>query len=261
VQIGAPVGTTYSDTGLSANASYSYRVRATDAAGNLSGYSNTASATTPSAPPPPNITFMQVNYATPQSSLATVGVPFKLAQTSGDLNVVVVGWNDSSSTVSAVSDSSGNTYSLAVVPTVVSGFLSQSIYYAKNIAGAAAGANTVTVKFNTAATHPDIRILEYAGLDITNPLDNAGGASGNSATSTSASVTTTYATDLILGANMVYTSTSGPGAGFTSRVITSPDGDIAEDKVVSAVGSYNAAASLKAAGPWIMQIVAFKAHP
>src|SRR5215472_3864930 len=39
--------TTYKDTTVSANTSYSYRIRATDAAGNLSTYSNTASATTP----------------------------------------------------------------------------------------------------------------------------------------------------------------------------------------------------------------------
>src|SRR5215471_5391206 len=40
-------GTTYKDTSVVASASYSYRVRATDAAGNLSPNSNTASATTP----------------------------------------------------------------------------------------------------------------------------------------------------------------------------------------------------------------------
>ena len=40
-------GTSYKDTGVSASTSYSYRVRATDAAGNLSSYSNTAGATTP----------------------------------------------------------------------------------------------------------------------------------------------------------------------------------------------------------------------
>ena len=45
-QIGTPSTTTYSDTGLSASTAYRYRVRATDAAGNLSGYSNIASATT-----------------------------------------------------------------------------------------------------------------------------------------------------------------------------------------------------------------------
>ena len=43
-------GTTYKDTSVVASTSYSYRVRATDAAGNLSPYSNTASATTPAAP-------------------------------------------------------------------------------------------------------------------------------------------------------------------------------------------------------------------
>ena len=37
------------DTGLTATTSYSYRVRATDAAGNLGGYSNTATATTNAA--------------------------------------------------------------------------------------------------------------------------------------------------------------------------------------------------------------------
>src|SRR5437762_3296180 len=45
--VGTAAGPTYSDTGLAANTSYSYRVRATDAAGNPSGYSNVASATTP----------------------------------------------------------------------------------------------------------------------------------------------------------------------------------------------------------------------
>jgi chitodextrinase len=46
VQIGTPTTTTYSDTGLAASTSYSYRVRATDAAGNLSSYSGVASGTT-----------------------------------------------------------------------------------------------------------------------------------------------------------------------------------------------------------------------
>jgi chitodextrinase len=48
-QIATPTTTTFNDTGLTASTSYSYRVRANDAAGNNSGYSNTASATTPAA--------------------------------------------------------------------------------------------------------------------------------------------------------------------------------------------------------------------
>jgi chitodextrinase len=45
-QIATPSATTLSDTGLTASTSYSYRVRASDAAGNLSAYSNTSIATT-----------------------------------------------------------------------------------------------------------------------------------------------------------------------------------------------------------------------
>ena len=45
-QVATPSGTTFNDTGLTASTAYSYRVRANDAAGNNSGYSNTASATT-----------------------------------------------------------------------------------------------------------------------------------------------------------------------------------------------------------------------
>ncbi len=45
-QIGVPSTNSYSDTGLSANTPYSYRVLASDAAGNLSGYSSIANATT-----------------------------------------------------------------------------------------------------------------------------------------------------------------------------------------------------------------------
>lgn len=45
-QIGTTSGETYNSTGLSSRTSYGYRVRATDVAGNLSGCSNVASATT-----------------------------------------------------------------------------------------------------------------------------------------------------------------------------------------------------------------------
>lgn len=46
VEVGTATGTSHSDTALSALTTYRYRVRAADAAGNLSGYSNIATATT-----------------------------------------------------------------------------------------------------------------------------------------------------------------------------------------------------------------------
>ena len=52
VQVGAPIGTALSDPGLSAATTYRYRVRAADAAGNLSGYSAIVNAATPDTQAP-----------------------------------------------------------------------------------------------------------------------------------------------------------------------------------------------------------------
>ena len=91
---------------------------------------------------------------------------------------------------------------------------------------------------------------------LSNPVDVTAAATGNSASSSSGAATTTNATDLIFGANLVTSTTSGPGSGFTKRLLTSPDGDIAEDKMVTS-GSYSATAPLSS-GQWIMQMVAFR---
>jgi len=50
VQIAQPSGTAYVNLGLTASTTYSYRVRARDAAGNLSSYSDVLTITTPAAP-------------------------------------------------------------------------------------------------------------------------------------------------------------------------------------------------------------------
>jgi len=253
-QIARLTSTVYNDTSVIGYTNYTYRVRAADVAGNLSAYSNLAAATTL-----PFIKYVQGKYATPQTPQTTVSVTFTAAQVAGDLNVVVVGWNDSTAVVNTVTDKSGNTYTLAVGPTVSSDSLSQSIYYANNIASSVAGVNAITVTFATPAASPDIRILEYSGADPNNAVDVVAASTGNSATSTSGAAITNSPIDLLFGANMVYTYTTGPGSGFRLRISTSPDGDIAEDQLVTATGSYSASAPLGEAGPWIMQMVAFRA--
>jgi hypothetical protein len=84
--IASVVGTTFSDTGLTPLQSHSYRVIASDGAGNLSGFSNTATATTPadtSAPSAPaNLTGVGSNSTT-----------INLSWTASTDNVGVVGYN------------------------------------------------------------------------------------------------------------------------------------------------------------------------
>jgi hypothetical protein len=207
--------------------------------------------------PAPSIAFVQVNSTTPSTAQTKVTVAYAQTQTAGDLNVVVVGWNNSTSKISTVTDTAGNTYVLAVGPTVQSGTASQAIYYAANIASAAAGSNTVTVTFSTKATYPDIRIAEYQGISTTNPVDVTTAEQGSGTLSNSGTVTTTNANDLLVGANLVQQITTGAGAGYTSRVITTPDGDILEDALVTSAGSYSATAP-DTGGDWIMQMVAFR---
>jgi hypothetical protein len=254
ITVTGAAGVSYSDIGLSASTTYFYRVRATNVSGD-STYSNTASATTQSRA----IALVQRNYATPQNPVNVVRVPFNAAQSAGNLNVVVVGWNDTTAQVASVTDTKGNAYQLAVGPTAFPGALTQSIYYARNIAATAAGANTVTVSFSVAAIYPDIRVLEYSGLDAVYPVDATAAATGSTTTSSTPAVVTTHASDLLFAANTVATSTAGAGTGWRNCMITTPDADIAEDRVVSTVGSYPATAPLGNPGPWVMQAVAFKA--
>ncbi len=202
------------------------------------------------------ITFVQVKAATPQTNSASVAVTYPVAQTLGNLNIVAVGWNDTTSTVTGVTDSQNNTYVLAIGPTTGTG-LRQSIYYAKNIA---AGTNTVTVTFSQAAVFVDVRVLEYSGLDTVNPFDKAAGAVGSGTTASSGAVTTTAANELIFGAGMTISKFTGAGSGFTSRIITSPDADIAEDQTVTATGSYSATAP-NSSSSWVMQIATFQKAP
>src|SRR5438105_15901175 len=63
-----------------------------------------------------SIAFVQLNYATPQSSVATVSVPFNAAQSAGNLNVVVVGWNDTTSRASPVTDPKRHPHQVALGP-------------------------------------------------------------------------------------------------------------------------------------------------
>ncbi len=245
------------NTVASANGPHTLTAVARDGA-NLTTTSATVPVTVSNTVAP--ITFRQGNYAVPQSPQTTVTVPYPGAQLAGDMNVVVVAWTDSTATITSVTDSRGNPYGVAVPPTVLAGKASQAIYYAPNIGAASAGANSVTVRFNVAAQFPDVRILEYSGLDPASPLVGGVGASGTSATSNSGSLTTVVPNVLLVAGNVVETSTNGPGTGFTSRLLTTPNGDIAEDRIVSTTGTYSATAPM-ASGYWVMQMAAFQSPP
>ena len=201
--------------------------------------------------------FVQVNSATPQTNQSTVSVPYVQDQGGGNLNVVAVGFFDSTSTITSVTDSAGNVYQLAAPLKRGSG-MSQAIYYAKNIKAATAGANVVKVQFSGAVAYPDVRTLEYSGLDPVNPLDTSASAAGTGAAASSGNFTTSAAKEMIFGAGYTLGVFVGGTNGFTTRIITPIDADIAADKSVGTAGTYAATANQVGNAVWVMQGVAFR---
>jgi hypothetical protein len=205
---------------------------------------------TPAAAGP--ITFVQAASGPPavQASNASVSVAFAAAQKAGNLNVVAIGLQDAPASVITVSDSQLNTYTLAATLTPGNG-LRQEIFFAPGIK---AGINTVQVNFAPAAAFPDVRILEYGGVDTLDAPATAS-ASGTGAAANSGAKTTAKPNELIFGAGTCSNVFSGPGAGFTQRILN-PFGNLAEDRTVTAVGSFSATAT-NTTGAWIMQMVCF----
>ena len=67
---------------------------------------------------------------------------------------------------------------------------------------------------------------------------------------------TTVSSELLFAAGMTSGTFTSAGTGFTSRVITSPDGDIVEDAVAATPGSHASTATL-GGGTWLLQLAAF----
>ena len=67
--------------------------------------------------------------------------------------------------------------------------------------------------------------------------------------------------ELIVGAGMTASAFTKAGTGFILRTITSPDADIAEDQITTAIGSYSATAPTSPSSAWVMQMASFRAAP
>jgi hypothetical protein len=235
-------GTSFGDTTGSPNTTYTYKVRAFDAAGNLSGFSNTATVTTPSGAPA-GIGF--VNQATGATPAPTSSFTVPITSTSGNTLVAPIAVQAGVTTsVSSVTDSAGNVWTRGPV-----GFLSGSntrveIWYRT----AAAPVTSVTVNLSA----PDLasaNVSEWSGVATAAALDTSGGQGNVSSTTASTpSITTTNTNDLVVGAinfPIAVTSTLAT-PGFTSLAdftVSTVKGRAAY-RIVPATGSYSAAWAL-----------------
>ncbi len=202
------------------------------------------------APPDAQIPIAFVQKAS-QTGHADISVTFASPQNVGDLDVVVVAWIGGLSALT-VTDTAGNIYSEA--GTDSNSNFTQAVFYAPNIAAAAAG-NVVTASFGTSQGNSTLRAIEYSGL-AASPLDAMQTSKGNGSTA-SASVTTSNAHDLIYVGETSDQTATGAGTGYTERLLV--DGDLVEDRVVTTAGTQQASVPLNQTANWVVTMVAFKA--
>lgn len=209
------------------------------------------------APPPPPIKFVQARHTafTDDAPQTTVTVPIE-GQQAGDLIVVAIGWFDANGRVASVTDSTGATYRVAAPPKLFDGrdALQHAIYYLPNVPAAAS--NTITVTFSPAGSGPDVRVLEYSGLDPTDPLDQTSSSAASGALVTSGTMTTRFERELLFSASISNGNYTTASAKHTLRLVTT-DGNLAQDLIVDKIGAYAGEAVLDPPDDWVMQLVTF----
>jgi trimeric autotransporter adhesin len=236
---------------------------ATAAATFTSSQTATVTASLGSSSKTATITGVTVTSAVPKfiqekdnqvTSGKTSSATFSSSTTAGNLIVVYLIWDNTGT--AAVSDSIGNTYAAAIGSTLWSNNQSKvQTFYAIN---RSSGANTVTATFATAITSYGIIYAdEYSGVAQTTPVDVTAAAAGASGSLNSGTVNTTNSADLLFAGGASGNTVTAPGAGYTAR--STFVGNMTEDEVVSAKGSYSATASNSSGAAWAMQLVAFKA--
>jgi len=216
-------------------------------------------------PPVDNQWLVQSESFGKTSNVSSLQLPYKYAQSAGNLNVVVVQTANTSATIPSVSDSDGNAYQLAIGPTTSAGS-EQWMYYAPIIKASNSngkGSNSVSVTFSGQVSQADMTLYELAGVDA---LANTVSSSGNGITAATGNITTKIPEILVAGACSDGTCNTYLDPGYQRG----GDGDFGdcvngnEYQYVITPGSYHAAMGV--GGPnntkcnWVIQLAAFYGH-
>jgi hypothetical protein len=147
-------------------------------------------------------------------SSASPAISFASAVLNHSLLVACAGWTDTTITLNSVTSSPSNTWN-STTDINNSGKVRIQCYYAMNVAS---GTTTVTFNFS-ASVNWEIAIHEYSGVATTSALDQQNGATGNSSSPSSGSVTPSVDGELIFGwtANSFGVNSYTAGSGFTQR--------------------------------------------
>ncbi|MEI6067575.1 MAG: DUF4082 domain-containing protein [Methylococcaceae bacterium] len=244
------------NTATVANGTYTLTARAYDNAGN-SGTSNSVIVTVTNSVASIALAQKASNSTSNAQNLATT---LPLPVTAGNLIVVSVsGWPNLPAST-AVTDSLGNTYSIAGTALLSQGAYS-AIYYAKNVK---AGSNSVTFRTLKSGGQISMVVSEFSGVNTTSPLDKTAGAVGSGNTPASGTMIPSLTNELVIGSGTHNgNTTTSAGAGFTMIAVPTEDSNThqplaMEYRVLSGTQQTNATFSLSTGYTWTQNGALFK---
>jgi hypothetical protein len=203
--------------------------------------------------------FIQRNQDTLDTagSPATLTIAFDVNVTAGSTSFVAFRVSNATDTVTSVVGSTRGAYTRDAGPTTMIANTTSHVF--RNSSGTA-GAETITITMSAIDTLRMI-ISEYSGVSLTSPLDQSNlTATGTSTAPLSNSVTTTQASELLIGyINSETSLTFTAGASYTDRSEFATERVYWEDRIVAATGSYTAGGTLSASDPWGAMILTYKA--
>jgi hypothetical protein len=200
-----PPGTAYADTTASPGTSYTYEIRARDAAGNVSGRSNQATATTPTVGG--QIVIRGASSAA-NVTATTLSIPTPLNASPGDVMVAAVSVRGNPT----ITAPAGWTF---IRLDAITNSLRQAAFY-RVVTSAEPPAHTWTFSSSQAAAGG---IVAYGGVSTNNPIDAHGGQTSTATPAiTAPSITTTVPNTMLLGLYCVVSAmTVAPPGGMAER--------------------------------------------
>ena len=244
------------NTMQTSNGSHTLTAKAYDAAGNV-GTSSTATVTVSNTAVSIVLVQKVSNLTTSAQNLAA-RLPSSV--TAGNLIVVSVsGWPNLPATT-AVTDSLGNTYSIAGTVLVSQGAYS-AIYYARNVKG---GTDTITVRTVKSGGQISMAVAEFSGVDTVSPLDKTAGVVGSGNAPSSGTMTPSMTGELIIGSGTHNGNTiTTAGTGFSIIAIPTEDSDThqplaMEYRVLAGTSPTSAVFGLATGYPWTMNGALFR---
>jgi hypothetical protein len=262
---GNPPAASATVTGLNNGTAYTFKVTATNAAG-TSPPSVASNVVTPGTTTSPTFV-QQVGAQSAGSNSLAVTLPAGLG--TGNRLIVEVGtWSSTGSVTTGVTDAAGDSF-VEVSHWKASDNTELSVWTAP-VSGGAGQTPAITAHTSTAADI-GVEALEYAGVStvadasvVDQQVTNSGTSSAAGTVRSGATAATAAANELAIGfyGDSGFGHALSGGSGWTVRGNVSPNGNmelLAEDQVVGAGATPNAAVGNGSGTIWLLGTVVFKA--